>query len=82
MLASWWQLPESSRWLQVCWNSVVEEAFGNEKGLLGGVKLKDVKTGELKDVQVCVPPCRRPIEQGREGGFREEQTLGTMACYR
>jgi len=37
--------------IEVCWNSVVEEAFGNEKGLLGGVKLKDVKTGELKDVQ-------------------------------
>jgi len=40
--------------LQVCWNSTVEEAFGNEKGLLGGVKLKDVKTGELKDVEVGV----------------------------
>ena len=37
---------------QVCWNSVVEEAYGNEKGLLGGVKLKDVKTGELRDIQV------------------------------
>jgi hypothetical protein len=29
----------------------VVEAFGNEKGLLAGVKLQDVKSGEIKDVQ-------------------------------
>ncbi len=28
------------------------EAYGNEKGVLGGVKLEDVKTGEIKDIKV------------------------------
>ena len=31
--------------IEILWNSVVEEAYGNEKGTLGGVKLKNVKTG-------------------------------------
>lgn len=35
----------------MCWNSTVVEAFGNEKGLLAGVKLQDVKSGKTKDVQ-------------------------------
>ncbi|PNW81428.1 hypothetical protein CHLRE_07g355600v5 [Chlamydomonas reinhardtii] len=38
--------------IEVLWNSVVEEAYGNEKGLLGGVKVKDVVTGELHDLPV------------------------------
>lgn len=38
--------------LQVLWNSVVEKAHGNEKGLLGGLAVKNVKTGEVKDVPV------------------------------
>jgi hypothetical protein len=31
--------------IEILWNSVVEEAYGNEKGTLGGVKFKNVKTG-------------------------------------
>lgn len=31
--------------IEVIWDSVVEEAYGNAKGLLGGVKVKNVKTG-------------------------------------
>ena len=31
--------------MQVVWDSVVEEAYGNEKGLLAGVKVKNLKTG-------------------------------------
>lgn len=38
--------------LQVEWDSVVTEAYGNEKGRLGGVKLQNVKTGEVRDLQV------------------------------
>ena len=38
--------------LQVLWNSVVEKAYGNEKGLLGGLAVKDVKTEEVKEVPV------------------------------
>ena len=38
--------------LQVLWNSVVEKAYGNEKGLLGGLAVKNVKTGEVKEVPV------------------------------
>lgn len=35
---------------QVLWDSVVEEAYGNERGLLGGVKVRNVKTGATTDV--------------------------------
>lgn len=38
--------------LQVLWNSVVEKAYGNEKGLLGGLAVKNVKTGNVKEVPV------------------------------
>ena len=38
--------------LQVLWSSVVEKAYGNEKGLLGGLAVKNVKTGEVKEVPV------------------------------
>ena len=31
--------------IEILWNSVVEEAYGNAKGLLGGAKVKNVKTG-------------------------------------
>ena len=34
------------------WSTVALEAFGNEKGLLAGLKVKDLKTGEVKDVEV------------------------------
>ena len=37
-------------YLQILWNSVVEKAYGNEKGLLGGLVVKNVKTGETKEV--------------------------------
>jgi len=32
------------------WSSVVECAYGNEKGQLGGVKLRNLKTGEVEDL--------------------------------
>lgn len=34
------------------WNSVIEEAYGGEKGLLAGVKLRNVVTGEVSDLPV------------------------------
>ena len=37
--------------IQILWNSVVEEAYGNEKGTLGGVKVKNVKTGGAGGLQ-------------------------------
>ena len=38
--------------LQVLWNSTVEKATGNEKGMLGGLVVRNVKTGELKELPV------------------------------
>ena len=40
------------RLLQVLWNSTVEEATGNEKGMLGGLAVRNVKTGELRELPV------------------------------
>lgn len=39
--------------IQVLWNSVVEEAYPNAKGMLGGVKIKNVKTGEVSDLPLA-----------------------------
>ncbi|KAG2494363.1 hypothetical protein HYH03_007420 [Edaphochlamys debaryana] len=39
--------------IEVLWNSVVEEAYGNEKGLLGGAKIKNVVTGEVTDLPLA-----------------------------
>ena len=38
--------------IEILWNSVVDEAYGNERGLLGGVKLRDLKTGAVRDLEV------------------------------
>eukprot|EP00889_Picochlorum_renovo_P001779 jgi/Picre1/28809/NNA_004206.t1 len=38
--------------VEILWDSVVVEATGNEKGLLGGIKVRNVKTDEVKDIQV------------------------------
>lgn len=34
------------------WSHVVVEAYGNERGLLGGLKIQNLKTGEISDLQV------------------------------
>jgi Pyridine nucleotide-disulphide oxidoreductase len=39
--------------IEVLWDSVVEEAYGNEAGLLGGAKVRNVKTGEVRDVPMA-----------------------------
>jgi thioredoxin reductase (NADPH) len=36
----------------VLWDSVVVEAYGNERGLLGGIKVQNLKTQEVSDVPV------------------------------
>ncbi|GAB4818193.1 hypothetical protein N2152v2_005239 [Parachlorella kessleri] len=38
--------------IEFLWSSTVEEAYGNEKGLLAGLKVKNLKTGEVTDVPV------------------------------
>ncbi|KAL3720671.1 hypothetical protein ACJRO7_005483 [Eucalyptus globulus] len=39
--------------IEVVWNSVVEEAYGEgERGSLGGLKVKNVVTGEVSDLKV------------------------------
>jgi thioredoxin reductase (NADPH) len=38
--------------IEVLWNSVVAEAYGNEKGVLGGLKIKNTVTGEVTDVEM------------------------------
>ena len=39
--------------IEFLWNSVVDSAYANEKGTLGGVKVKNVKTGEISDVPLA-----------------------------
>ena len=39
--------------IEFLWNSVVDSAYANEKGTLGGVKVKNVKTGEISDVPMA-----------------------------
>lgn len=34
------------------WNTTTVEAYGNEKGMLGGLKIQDVKTKEVRDLPV------------------------------
>ncbi|CAA7409478.1 unnamed protein product [Spirodela intermedia] len=38
--------------IEIIWNSAVEEAYGSEKGGLGGLKLRSTLSGELSDLQV------------------------------
>ena len=38
--------------IEFIWDSAVKEAYGNEKGLLGGVKVENLKTGEIRDLEV------------------------------
>jgi thioredoxin reductase (NADPH) len=38
--------------IEFIWDSAVHEAYGNEKGLLSGVKVKNVKTGDITDLEV------------------------------
>lgn len=48
--------------VQMLWNSVVVEAYGREpdKRLLGGIKVENVKTGKIVDLEV-----RSPLAGGR-----------------
>ncbi|WIA09852.1 hypothetical protein OEZ85_010066 [Tetradesmus obliquus] len=39
--------------IKVLWDSVVVEAYGNDKGLLGGVKVQNVKSNEVTDVPLA-----------------------------
>lgn len=39
--------------IEFLWSSGVEEAYGNEKGFLGGIKVRNFKTNELTDVPVA-----------------------------
>ena len=38
--------------IEFIWDSGVKEAYGNEKGLLGGIKVENLKTGEVTDLEV------------------------------
>eukprot|EP00201_Polytomella_parva_P021106 CAMPEP_0175039090 /NCGR_PEP_ID=MMETSP0052_2-20121109/320_1 /TAXON_ID=51329 ORGANISM="Polytomella parva, Strain SAG 63-3" /NCGR_SAMPLE_ID=MMETSP0052_2 /ASSEMBLY_ACC=CAM_ASM_000194 /LENGTH=398 /DNA_ID=CAMNT_0016300763 /DNA_START=40 /DNA_END=1236 /DNA_ORIENTATION=- len=38
--------------IEFVWNSGVEEAYGNARGLLGGLKIKNFVTGEISDLEV------------------------------
>ncbi|OMO52294.1 Pyridine nucleotide-disulfide oxidoreductase, class-II [Corchorus capsularis] len=40
--------------IEVIWNSTVVEAYGEgERGVLGGLKVKNLVTGEVSDLKVC-----------------------------
>ncbi len=57
--------------IEVIWDSVVEEAYGNAKGLLGGVKVKNVKTGGqgLRAQQGGCPRPQRGAPRDRRGAL-------------
>ncbi|KAF5828022.1 NADPH dependent thioredoxin reductase [Dunaliella salina] len=38
--------------IEVIWNSGVQQAYGNDKGLLGGLKVKNLVTGAVTDLEV------------------------------
>ncbi|KAH7528065.1 hypothetical protein FEM48_Zijuj05G0032100 [Ziziphus jujuba var. spinosa] len=38
--------------IKVIWNSTVVEAYGGERGVLGGLKVKNVVSGEISDLKV------------------------------
>lgn len=38
--------------IKVVWNSTVVEAYGGEKGVLGGLKVKNLVSGEISDLKV------------------------------
>jgi thioredoxin reductase (NADPH) len=38
--------------IEFLWSSAVDEAYGNAKGQLGGLKVKSLKTGEITDIPV------------------------------
>ena len=37
---------------QMLWSSVVEEALGNERGLLSALRVKDLRSGAVRDLEV------------------------------
>lgn len=39
--------------IEFLWSSAVDEAYGDERGLLAGLKVKSLKTGEVSDVPVA-----------------------------
>jgi thioredoxin reductase (NADPH) len=39
--------------IEILWDSVVDEATGNEKGLLGGIRVRNVKTDASQDIEVA-----------------------------
>ena len=38
--------------IEPIWNSTVVEAYGNEQGMLGGLKVQHLKTGEVTELHV------------------------------
>lgn len=38
---------------QILWSHTILEAFGNDKGLLAGIKIKNLKTDAVTDLEVC-----------------------------
>ncbi len=59
--------------IEFLYDSAVEEAYGNERGLLAGIKVKNLKTGEITDVEVRGSRGGQWAMQGCEGGWRGEE---------
>jgi hypothetical protein len=53
---------------QMLWNSVVVEAYGREpdKRLLGGIKVKNVKTGDITDFEVRLSTLKQTLMYGSQ----------------
>jgi hypothetical protein len=42
---------------QVLWSSVAEEAYGSEKGMLGGLKIRSLKDDTVRHMSRCLVLC-------------------------
>ena len=44
--------PYADEWMQILWSHAAVEAYGNDKGLLAGLKVSNLKTGGVFDLEV------------------------------
>ena len=66
--------------IEPVWNSTVVEAYGNEKGMLGGLKVKNLKTGEVTDLHVgglFFAIGHEPASKFLEGQVKTDEQVGT-----
>ena len=67
--------------IEPVWNSTVVEAYGNEKGMLGGLKVKNLQTGEVTDLHVgglFFAIGHEPASKFLEGQVKTDEQVGRL----